>query len=1099
MTPAELLEAYCNSRKINELKDVLCQSNGSIHLSGIAGSGDAFVISAIFKHLNSLQLVISPNKEEAIRNFSDLEQINKTGNVLFLPSKTINTKANDEISSVDTLCRTETISRLSSNDTKIVVTFPAALLERYPSQIEFNKTEYRIKQGEIINRQDLIQCMIEMDYAVTDYVAGPGQFAVRGGIVDVFSFSSEYPVRIEFFDNTVESIRMFNPATQLSIHQLSYTSVSPDVDSMNSSSSFFNLIPADSTIWIYDLKGFREIMDEHNQCANDVDTRDQITIDDFNKIQGFRIIETSSSPLLSTDHVITLSQSPQPSFNKNFNLLNKILKKNAEIGITSIIAAANQKQLDRLRNIYEDRGENAIFNTLPLGISEGFTDLDTGIACFTDHQIFMRNHMSLLKSGYKKARQDIVLNELSQLQKGDYVTHIDHGIGIFDGLEKIDNNGKEKEALRILYKDNDILYVSIHSLHRISKYTGKEGGSPKINKLGTKAWSKLKNKTKNRVKELAFDLVKLYARRKNTIGFSFSPDTYLQNELDASFIYEDTKDQLSATIATKKDMEASHPMDRLICGDVGFGKTEIAIRAAFKCVADSKQVVVLCPTTILTLQHYQTFTQRLADFPCRVDYINRFVPAQKQKEVLADLHAGKTDIIIGTHRLLSNDVHFKDLGLLILDEEQKFGVAAKEKLKKIRSNVDILTLTATPIPRTLQFSLMGARDLSIINTAPPNRLSVITVLSTFNDSIIRTAVLSEINRGGQVFLLHNKIHNIEGQAEMIRKLCPDVRVETAHGRMDSIRLEKTMIDFFNGETDVLVCTSIVESGLDVPSANTIIINDAHHFGLSDLHQLRGRVGRSNVQAYCYLFCPPLSTLPVNTVKRLRAIEQFSDLGSGFNIALRDLDIRGAGNLLGAEQSGFIADIGFEMYHKILDEALDEMKREEFPELMEEAKDLFTGDCIFETDLDISLPDYYVEGVEERLHLYRELNEIKEEKELSAFSARLKDRFGPLPSDAVALLETLRLRWVGRKLGIEKLVLKNNKLKAVFISDNNSAFYDTDLFTGIISFLNSHPEFGKLREHKDLLSLHIGHIKSVEESISALNLISDHISKKEILN
>jgi transcription-repair coupling factor (superfamily II helicase) len=726
-----------------------------------------------------------------------------------------------------------------------------------------------------------------------------------------------------------------------------------------------------------------------------------------------------------------------------------------------------------------------IINT---SIHEGFTDTERKICCFTDHQIFDRYHRFRLKDNYS-AREAVTLKEIYNLSPGDYITHIDHGVGRYAGLEKIEVNGKQQEAIKLVYDNQDLLYVSIHSLHRISKFVGKDGTPPTLNRLGSNAWNKLKAKTKDRVKDIAKDLIKLYAQRRASSGHAYPPDNFMQHELEASFIYQDTPDQVKSTTDVKKDMEADFPMDRLICGDVGFGKTEVAVRAAFKAVCDSKQVAVLVPTTILALQHFKTFSDRLAEFPCKVEYINRFRSAKKQKEILKDLEEGRLDILIGTHRLISKDVKYKNLGLLVIDEEQKFGVATKEKLRQLKVNVDTLTLTATPIPRTLQFSLMGARDLSIISTPPPNRYPIHTELHVFNEVSIRDAIMYEVSRGGQVFFVHNRIHNINDIAELIQRLCPGIRITTGHGQMDGSVLEQTMLDFIDGQFDVLVSTTIIESGLDIPNVNTIIINEAQNYGLSDLHQLRGRVGRTNKKAFCYLLAPPLSVLTDDARKRLKTIEEFSELGSGFNIAMRDLDIRGAGNILGAEQSGFISEIGFEMYQKILDEALFELKQKDFKELYSEeqiSKQEFVKDCQIETDLEVLIPDTYVSIVSERLALYKELDSIADEENLLMFQNRLIDRFGPVPVQIQELMNTVRLRWLAAQSGIERIVMKNGEMKAYFISNPESDYYQSEVFTHIINFVKEHPRFCKLREANNKLILVISNVSSVAEALSKVS-------------
>jgi len=795
-----------------------------------------------------------------------------------------------------------------------------------------------------------------------------------------------------------------------------------------------------------------------------------------------------SSFFYQTDNRFEFETRPQPSFNKDFNLLIHNLKENEKAGIVNFIFTDSPKQIERLYAILDDIDKSAKFTPINSMLREGFVDAQIQTAFYTDHQIFDRYYKYKLKKGYQKS-QAITLKDLRELKSGDYVTHIDHGIGKYAGLEKVEVNGKTQEMIRLIYADNDLLYVNINSLNRIAKYSGKDSGVPKMNKLGTDAWDKLKKTTKKKVKDIARDLIKLYALRKTQAGTAFSPDGYLQTELEASFIYEDTPDQLKATLDVKKDMESPHPMDRLVCGDVGFGKTEIAVRAAFKAVAEGKQAAILVPTTILALQHYKTFSSRLKDFPVSVDYINRFKTSKQIKDTLAEAADGKVDILIGTHRLLSKDVKFKDLGIMIIDEEQKFGVTAKEKLKALRVNVDTLTLTATPIPRTLHFSLMGARDLSIISTPPPNRQPVSTELHVFNDKLIQEAVQFELDRGGQVFFIHNRVNDLMQLGGLIQKLVPKARIGIAHGQLDGDALEDVMLDFINGEKDVLVATTIIEAGLDIPNANTIIINHAHMFGLSDLHQMRGRVGRSNKKAFCYLLSPPLSTLTSEARKRLSAIEEFSDLGSGFNVAMRDLDIRGSGNLLGAEQSGFIAEIGFEMYHKILDEAIQELKEAEFKGLFEnEPTRPFVGFTQVDTDLELYIPDAYITNITERYNLYTELSKLENETDLATFERHLADRFGPVPPQVKTMLSVVRLQWLGKKLGFEKISFKKNSLRGYFLSDKQSKYFDTETFSKILGFAQNHPRMCNLKEVKNTLRIAFDNIANVDEAIQVLELI-----------
>ena len=953
-----LLSCYRSDERLVSLSALFNEAGIArqrIHLNGLAGSSVSLVTAALFESNPVVHLVILSEKESAVYFCNDLENLLGEAETAFHKKRVLlfptSYKRPYEIEKTDNsnvLMRTEVLKRLSTRaKNTVVVTWPEALSEKVVTKNYLEKSTLHLKCNEPVDLDFVYDMLDEYGFGRVDFVAEPGQMAIRGGIIDVFSFTNDYPFRIEFSDEIVASIRSFDPATQLSIDKLDHITIVPNVQDRvlhEKRESFLEFIPGKSILWFQDMAFAVDLIEKEYQKAKTAFEQldglvehlgpEELFTGKESVIHGigeFPVIEFGRHHALTADASFDFDIVPQPSFNKNFDLLLDNLRENAENGIRNLLLADSPQQVERIYSIIDDllknRGlnpEDINYASINLSLHEGFIDRGTKLACYTDHQIFERYHKFRLRESFS-GKQAITLKELYDLKPGDYVTHIDHGVGRYDGLEKIENNGKMQEAIRIIYANDDLLYVSIHSLHRICKYSGKEGHIPSLDRLGSNSWNKLKAKTKAKVKDIAKDLIKLYAERRAGKGFGFAPDTYLQHELEASFIYEDTPDQVKSTSDVKQDMEQDFPMDRLICGDVGFGKTEIAIRAAFKAVNDSKQVAVLVPTTILALQHYKTFSERLREMPCRVDYINRFKSPQQQKKTLAELQEGKIDVLIGTHRLLSADVKFKDLGLMIVDEEQKFGVAAKEKLKQMKVNVDTLTLTATPIPRTLQFSLMGARDLSIINTPPPNRYPIQTELHAFNEEVIRDAVSYELSRGGQVFFVNNRIQNIQEIAGVVQKLVPDARIAVGHGQMDGMKLEKIMADFVEGEYDVLVSTTIVESGLDIPNANTIIINDAHHYGLSDLHQLRGRVGRTNRKAFCYLLAPPLSTLTDEARKRLKAIEEFSEIGSGFNIAMRDLDIRGAGNILGAEQSGFITEIGFEMYQKILDEAMQELK------------------------------------------------------------------------------------------------------------------------------------------------------------------------------
>ncbi len=1119
LKPADLTGLYTRSDHGLRIAELLSGPPAvNLQLKGLIGSSRALVVSSVFDTLKRHHLIILPDKETAAYFYNDLEalfgekdQNLKKKSILFFPTSYKRSYAPEQQDSTNLLMRAEVLNRIGASRKKtIIVTYSEALAEKVVTRKHISRNTLKFKTGEAVSLDFLTDTLFDFGFERVDFVYEPGQISVRGGIVDVFSFSNELPFRIELIGDTIGSIRIFDPSDQLSLSALNHVTILPNVqDRMISGSgvSFLADFPKDSLIWFDNVSFTSDMIRkelekaikifEEADTAMEQDAPASIFIDAtefLESLNSFSIIEFGRQYYFQDADVLLYDQAPQPSFNKSFDILISNLEENSAEGIQNFIFSDNPKQIERIYSIFDDiqqgkgRSDKFHFTTLNIALHEGFIDRDMKIACYTDHQIFERYHKFHLKESFSR-REAITIKELYSLNPGDYVTHIDYGIGRFDGLEKIDNNGRWQEAIRIVYKNNDLLYVSIHSLHRISKYVGKEGSAPKLNKLGSNAWNRLKSKTKKKVQDIARNLIKLYAERKDSDGLQFSPDTYLQNELEASFIYEDTPDQLKATVDVKKDMEQPFPMDRLICGDVGFGKTEIAIRAAFKAVADSKQVAILVPTTILALQHYKTFSDRLGDFPCNIDYINRFKSAKDQKASLARLEEGSLDIIIGTHRLLSKDIKFKDLGLLIVDEEQKFGVASKEKLKQLKVNVDILILTATPIPRTLQFSLMGARDLSIINTAPSNRYPIQTEVHSFGEEVIRDAIRYEVSREGQVFFVHNRVQNIMEVEHMISRFCPEVSIGVVHGQMAGARLEKVMLDFINGQYDVLLATTIIESGLDIPNANTIIINEAQNYGLSDLHQLRGRVGRSNRKAFCYLLSPPMSVLTTEARKRLKAIEEFSDLGSGFNIAMRDLDIRGAGNMLGAEQSGFISDIGFEMYHKILDEAIQELKDGEFKEVFGqgEARD-YVKDCQIDSDLEILIPDDYVTNITERLNLYKELDNIEAEEELHKFRLKLTDRFGPVAPQTEELIDTIRLRWMAKKIGFEKILMKNGRFTGYFISNQESSYFQSEKFTRVLLYVQQHPSSCRLREANEKLTLIIFNIRTVNEALIRLGEI-----------
>lgn len=1096
---------------------------------GLKGSSVAFIIAEFFRTTSKTALIIVPDKEKAAYLYNDLQALLPEKNLLFYPEshrlpyhfeKTANSNIQE---------RAEVLSLLNNENFKgIMVTYPLALAEKITTKSQLTKNTLQIKRNEKLSIDFISDFLTSYNFQHVDFVFEPGQFSIRGGIIDIYSFANEFPFRLELFGDEVETIRTFDPSTQLSNTKHEFVTIIPNINSeqlIDARGSVFDFFKEESLIYIDDRKFANDTIAEFFKKAEEsyfaLDSEikqmspDQLYItpaDLKTNLEKFSVIEFGNN-ITKLENVVQFNQSPQPSFNKNFEMLISNLKENKTKGYKNYFFTDNPKQADRLFTIFDDllakehRTHESLIEYQALNIHEGFIDHDIKVACYTDHQIFERYHRFRLKETKQKTAQSITLKEILSLSPGDYVTHIDHGIGRFGGLHKLNVNNKTQEVVRLVYKDNDILYVSIHSLHRISKYSGKEGNVPRIDKLGSTTWATLKQKTKRNVKELAYDLIKLYAKRRAQPGHAYPKDNYLQHELEASFIYEDTPDQIKVTADVKKDMQKPHPMDRLVCGDVGFGKTEIAIRAAFKAVCDGKQVAIMVPTTILAYQHYKTFQDRLKDFPCNVDYINRFRSAKDQKEIIEKLAKGKIDIIIGTHRLVSKEVKFKDLGLMIIDEEQKFGVGIKDKLKLIRTTIDTLTLTATPIPRTLQFSLMGARDLSIISTPPPNRYPVQTELSVYSEELIRDAISYEIKRGGQIFFVHNKVQSIAEIAGMIQRLVPDARIGIGHGQMDGDKLEEVMLRFMEGSYDVLVATTIIESGLDISNANTIIINDAQNFGLSDLHQMRGRVGRSNKKAFCYLLAPPQVSLTNEARKRLKAIVDFSDLGSGFQIAMRDLDIRGAGNLLGGEQSGFINDMGFDTYMKILNEAVGELKEENWykdtvGENADEGNDKgvfsrqFVKETIVDTDLQLLIPDSYVENLTERLILYRELDNITKEEDLKLFEENLRDRFGPVPPEAVELINVVRFRWKAMSLGFEKITLKGSKMLAYFVAQKDSAYFATPVFHGVMAFAQKYKHISRIKEQNEKLMLAIEDVDSVSKATDALNKMESLIVKEK---
>ena len=1097
---------FLDEENVNEVSSLLV-SGQSLSLKNISGSLYALNAYAVIEKTEGFHLFIFPDKESALYHYNDLENIiqNQRGTtLLFYPASFRRPYQIMEADATSVLQRTEVINSLDKQRKKvIIISYPEAIIEKVIDRSSLNKQCISLHKEEQIDLDFLNEMLIELHFEKVDYVYEPGQFAIRGGILDVYSFGHEYPFRVEFFGDEIESIREFDPENQLSIHTHQKIKIIPNINHNKIAIkriSFLDHLPKKMFIWGVELEVAETKMKKGFETANQVyekiEDKSSLLLPiemylsplDFNqKISQF--VNIQSGNLSNQLRSIDFTSLPQPSFNKNFEFLVEKLKQWKESDYSVFICAEQESQLNRLKHIFIELDQHELCSFVQLGIHEGFIDNKNKKVVFTDHQIFERYHRFSIKKTIKKAKESFTLKEVYNLNKGDFVVHIDHGIGEFSGLEKIDVQGKTQEAIRLLYKGGDILYVSIHSLHRITKYANKEGTAPVLNKLGSGAWAMAKQKAKKKIKEVAYDLIQLYAKRKMQHGFSFQPDSYLQNELEASFIYEDTPDQLKATNDVKVDMESISPMDRLICGDVGFGKTEIAIRAAFKAVADNKQVAILAPTTVLVFQHFKTFSERLKDFPCHIDYINRFKSTKKTKQTIQDLKNGKTDIIIGTHRLIGKDINFKDLGLLIIDEEQKFGVGVKDQLKNLKVNVDTLTLTATPIPRTLQFSLMNARDLSIINTPPPNRFPVETTVQTFSEDTIRDAISYEIDRSGQVFFIHNRVQNIEEIRHMIERLCPHVKVAVGHGQMEGKKLEAVILDFMDGMYDVLVATTIVESGIDIPNANTIIINNANHFGLSDLHQLRGRVGRSNKKAFAYLFTPPPQHLSSEARKRLHAIEQFSELGSGFNIAMRDLDIRGAGDLLGANQSGFINDVGFETYQKILDEAILELKENEFKDIFKEELEHkeFVTDCALETDFSLVIPDDYVNEIHERLSLYKKLDTLDTTDEINQFKMELKDRFGDIPEKTQELIKTIPLRNYAKKIGFEKLIIKNNKLVGKFIS-NNESYFNSAQFSSVLSYVQKHKNNLQLKEKNNQLLLTFDGVSSIEGAVEILKSV-----------
>jgi transcription-repair coupling factor (superfamily II helicase) len=1082
-----------------------------IYFDNLRGSSINFLAAALWHSTDVNHVFILNDKEEAAYFHNDIEHLTKGLDIFFFPDSFKRTGFFNELSSSHVMLRTEALTKFTGKkvNKKILVTYPEALFERVVNPSSLTDNMISIKVGETLAVDAMLERFVSLGFRREDFVYEPGQFAMRGGILDIYSFGNEHPYRIELFDTEVDSIRIFNPETQLSERKLLQVSILPNIETKFDTIekiSLLDFLPGHTVVWAKDFsftigrlaKMAADLPDKMEMGVVAIDHEEsmlkEISKADFEtggewqeKIKKRHLIEWYNHSLTKitgdeADATFLFATEEQPVFNRQFNMLISDLQKRIAEKYVAYIFAENPKQLERLRSIFDDVNANVIFTPIPTSISKGFIDHDKKVICYTDHQIFQRYHKYNVKQAYSKGKA-LTLRALRELTPGDYVTHIDHGVGTYSGLQKIEVNGNMQEAIRIIYKDNDVLYVNINSLHKISKYTGKEGTVPRVNKLGSDAWQKLKNKTKKQVKDIAADLIRLYAKRKASQGFAFSPDSYLQTELEASFYYEDTPDQGKAVADVKRDMESPAPMDRLVCGDVGFGKTEVAVRAAFKAVADSKQAAILVPTTILAFQHFNTFKDRLKDFPCNIDYVNRFRTAKEKKEIFKRLEEGKIDIVIGTHGLLGKEVKFKDLGILIIDEEQKFGVGSKEKLRELKASVDTLTLTATPIPRTLQFSLMNARDLSIINTPPPNRQPVHTEVLVFDEYVLRDAIYYEAERGGQVFFVHNRVQSLPEMVTLLRNLCPDLKIGMAHGQMEGHQLEEALFSFIEKEFDVLCCTNIVESGVDIANANTIIINNAHQFGLSDLHQLRGRVGRSNKKAFCYLVAPPMSMLPNDSRKRLQTLEQFNELGSGFQIAMRDLDIRGAGNLLGGEQSGFITEIGFEMYQKILGEAMRELKTKDFKDVFKDELDRkkdYVSDCTIDTDLEILIPDTYIENITERLSIYTQLDDIENEEEMNKFALDLRDRFGPIPAQVEELFTALRCRQVACELGFERLILKSRQMRLYFVSNPDSPYFESDTFNHILKYIQTQTKNARLKQVGKNFMLVVDNLKKMKD-------------------
>lgn len=1068
----------------------------TIVLEGLYSSAKAFAIASAAK--KGIHTVLLNNREDAAYCSSDLYSLMGKERVFFFPSSLNHSAKGDKKDPSFQVQRTAAIQALNlfrqgkfQAESMVLVAYPHSVAELIPDTKKVNSSILSISKGDTLTHEFVKETLIAYGFERTDFVSEPGQFALRGSLIDLFSYADNRPYRIDFFGDTVENIRVFDIDSQRTIEEQETIEIFPNINEGNTSeevTDIFTFAGENSAVWITDAEYFSGQIETIFNLRRAEDNF--ISPEDYEKLiaERKRVLFGPLSPVYKVEYSkkIQFHTTPQPSFNKNFELLAREIDQKNEDGFEVSILSENPNQIERLNQIFSSiEGHRVKFTPLSYSLHEGFTDHNSKICLYTDHQIFDRYHRVKTHRSVEKSER-LTINDLNSFQIGDYIVHIEHGVGVFGGLVKTNINGKVQEAVKLIYRDGDVIFLSIHGLHRISRYKSKDSTAPKVYKLGTGAWNKLKSQAKSKVKDIAADLIELYAKRRDSRGFAFSPDTYMQHELEASFIYEDTPDQYKTTQAIKEDMEQLYPMDRLVCGDVGFGKTELAIRASFKAVADSKQVAVLVPTTILALQHYKTFSSRLKEFPCRIEYLSRLKSAKQIKEISEDLEKGKIDIIIGTHRLLNKEIKFKDLGLLVIDEEQKFGVAAKERLRQLKADIDTLTLTATPIPRTLQFSLLGARDLSIINTPPPNRLPVQTEIIDFNEELIRDSINFELERGGQVFFVHNRVEDIRSVEDIIRRLCPAAKICVGHGQMEPAALEKVVLDFMMGDYDIMIATTIVENGIDIPNANTIIINQAQNFGLSDLHQLRGRVGRSNKKAFCYLIVPSMLSVTDEARRRLKAIEAFSDLGSGFNIAMQDLDIRGAGNLLGGEQSGFIAEMGFETYQRILSEAVDELRQERGMDAVPGSpfmhkKEEYVSDCTIDTDLEILIPDDYVSITAEKIRLYKELDAVENEKELSAFMDSVKDRFGPVPEQVKELADTVRLRWLAMELGFEKIVLKNGMLIAYFVSNQMSGYYKSAKFAGVMGFLQKQNRRFEMKQQSEKLYIIVKRVESIEKA------------------